>query len=230
MSRRRGLLVGGAVVAVLLAILFLSDPTEDRYGRPPLDPRGTGPEGTAALVDLLRQEGADVRIGLPDDRDDVVLLAVKGQDTVGALEQVRAAGGDGAVIVCLQNGVANEREALRRFADVYGVVVFCPAVHLEPGVVQASAVPLSGILDVGRYPSSQEGLQSLQQSPGNAPGWEGPYLKKDVPRDPWGNPYQYKSPGDHGEYDLASLGSDGAQGGDGEASDVTSWAGEAKSR
>jgi general secretion pathway protein G len=78
-------------------------------------------------------------------------------------------------------------------------------------------------LDVGRYPNSQEGLQALQQSPGNAPGWEGPYLKKDIPRDPWGNPYQYKSPGEHGEFDLVSLGSDGAAGGDGEARDVTSW-------
>ena len=78
-------------------------------------------------------------------------------------------------------------------------------------------------LDVGRYPNSQEGLQALQQSPGNAPGWEGPYLKKDIPRDPWGSPYQYKSPGEHGEYDIASLGSDGAAGGEGEASDVTSW-------
>jgi general secretion pathway protein G len=84
-------------------------------------------------------------------------------------------------------------------------------------------------LDVGRYPSSQEGLQALQQSPGNAPGWEGPYLKKDVPRDPWGSPYQYRSPGEHGEYDLTSLGSDGAPGGDGEATDVTSW-GEDKTR
>jgi general secretion pathway protein G len=84
-------------------------------------------------------------------------------------------------------------------------------------------------LDVGRYPNSQEGLQALQQSPGNAPGWEGPYLKKDIPRDPWGNPYQYKSPGDHGEYDLLSLGSDGGAGGDGEAGDVTSW-GEGKTR
>ena len=84
-------------------------------------------------------------------------------------------------------------------------------------------------LDVGRYPNSQEGLQALQQSPGNAPGWEGPYLKKDIPRDPWGNPYQYKAPGEHGEYDLSSLGSDGSAGGDGEARDVTSW-GEGKTQ
>ena len=84
-------------------------------------------------------------------------------------------------------------------------------------------------LDIGRYPSSQEGLQALQQSPGNAPGWEGPYLKKEIPRDPWGSPYQYRSPGEHGEYDLVSLGSDSAAGGDGEAADVTSW-GEGKTR
>ena len=85
-------------------------------------------------------------------------------------------------------------------------------------------------LDVGRYPTSQEGLQALQQSPGNAQGWEGPYLKKEVPRDPWGNPYQYKSPGDHGEYDVISLGSDGSAGGDGEATDVTSWGTEGKTK
>ena len=83
-------------------------------------------------------------------------------------------------------------------------------------------------LDTGRYPSSQEGLQALQANPGNVNGWEGPYLKKDVPRDPWGNPYQYKAPGDHGEYDLWSLGSDNAPGGDGEAGDITSWGGEGK--
>lgn len=84
-------------------------------------------------------------------------------------------------------------------------------------------------LDVGRYPTTQEGLTALQQSPSNASGWEGPYLKKDIPKDPWGNTYQYRSPGEHGEYDIASLGSDGTPGGEGEASDVTSW-GEGKTR
>lgn len=78
-------------------------------------------------------------------------------------------------------------------------------------------------LDTSRYPTSQEGLQALQANPGNLAGWEGPYLKKDVPRDPWGNLYQYKSPGDHGEYDLWSNGSDNSPGGEGEALDVTSW-------
>jgi general secretion pathway protein G len=84
-------------------------------------------------------------------------------------------------------------------------------------------------LDTGRYPATQEGLQVLQTNPGNAPGWDGPYLKKDVPRDPWGYPYQYKSPGDHGEYDLWSFGGNNAPGGEGEAADVTSWSGEDKS-
>lgn len=83
-------------------------------------------------------------------------------------------------------------------------------------------------LDTGRYPTTQEGLQTLQVNPGNVSGWDGPYLKKDVPRDPWGDPYQYKSPGDHGEYDLWSWGSDNAPGGEGEAADVTSWGAEGK--
>ena len=78
-------------------------------------------------------------------------------------------------------------------------------------------------LDTSRYPTSQEGLQALDKNPGNLAGWEGPYLKKDVPRDPWGSPYQYKSPGDHGEYDLWSNGADNSPGGEGEAEDVTSW-------
>jgi general secretion pathway protein G len=78
-------------------------------------------------------------------------------------------------------------------------------------------------LDAGRYPTSQEGLEALQANPGNLGGWNGPYLKKDIPRDPWGNAYQYKSPGEHGEYDLSSNGADNAPGGEGEAADVTSW-------
>jgi general secretion pathway protein G len=84
-------------------------------------------------------------------------------------------------------------------------------------------------LDAGRYPSTQEGLAALWTNPGALPGWEGPYLKKPVPADPWGNPYQYKSPGDHGEYDLWSHGANGIAGGDGEAADVTSWGAEGKS-
>jgi general secretion pathway protein G len=78
-------------------------------------------------------------------------------------------------------------------------------------------------LDVGRYPTTDAGLASLYTKPQNVEKWEGPYLKKPVPMDPWGNAYLYKSPGDHGDYDLSSYGSDAKPGGTGEASDVTSW-------
>ncbi len=78
-------------------------------------------------------------------------------------------------------------------------------------------------LDVGQYPSAEQGLAALRTAPANLPKWAGPYLKRDIPVDPWGNPYQYKAPGQHGDYDLISLGSDAAPGGVGEAADVTSW-------
>jgi len=75
-------------------------------------------------------------------------------------------------------------------------------------------------LDVGRYPSSAEGLTVLTAAPPSEAKWRGPYLKKDVPADPWGKPYQYRSPGEHGDYDLLSLGKDGRPGGEGEAADL----------
>jgi len=79
-------------------------------------------------------------------------------------------------------------------------------------------------LEVGRYPSTSEGLDALVDNPGNAPNWNGPYLKKkDVPKDPWGYDYHYRSPGQHGPFEVYSLGSDNAQGGEDEAQDVASW-------
>jgi general secretion pathway protein G len=82
-------------------------------------------------------------------------------------------------------------------------------------------------LDVGRYPTSQEGLAALRQRPFGVDRWDGPYLKKDVPADPWNRPYFYRSPGDGGRpYDLASYGADGAPGGDGDNRDITSWQGD----
>ncbi|MBI2206841.1 MAG: type II secretion system major pseudopilin GspG [Candidatus Rokubacteria bacterium] len=78
-------------------------------------------------------------------------------------------------------------------------------------------------LDVGAYPATSDGLDALVRNP-NKPKWNGPYLKKSVPKDPWGNPYKYRCcPGQHGDYDLWSDGGDGAPGGDGENADVTSW-------
>jgi general secretion pathway protein G len=77
-------------------------------------------------------------------------------------------------------------------------------------------------LDAGRYPTTQEGLNSLNVNPG-VDRWQGPYLKKELPQDPWGRPYQYQYPGNNGEYDLFSYGADGVPGGEGEDADVVSW-------
>jgi 2-dehydropantoate 2-reductase len=124
-------------------------------------------------LDAIRRDG--LRVGCPDGavtvpipavgtpsevdwrRDDVVLLGVKSQDTAAALDQLRAAA-PGAAVVCLQNGVENERQALRRFERVYGVCVMLPTGHLEPGVVLAFSSPITGLLDIGRYPSGVDGV------------------------------------------------------------------------
>lgn len=90
--------------------------------------------------------------------------------------------------------------------------------------IQNFATALDGFyIDVGRYPSSQEGLQALRNKPEAAEKWKGPYLKKEVPLDPWGNPYVYRSPGRSGGYEISSYGEDGREGGEGENADVQSW-------
>jgi general secretion pathway protein G len=78
-------------------------------------------------------------------------------------------------------------------------------------------------LDAGHYPSTAQGMSALMSKPANEAKWDGPYLKKALPSDPWGNAYQYRQPGEHGEYDLYSYGKDGRQGGTGENADVTNW-------
>lgn len=82
-------------------------------------------------------------------------------------------------------------------------------------------------LDNGRYPATEEGLEALRRAPpeGHAPRWRGPYLRREVPLDPWGQPYLFRSPGveNPDSYDLLSLGRDGAPGGEGEDADVLSW-------
>jgi general secretion pathway protein G len=78
-------------------------------------------------------------------------------------------------------------------------------------------------LEVGRYPSNEEGLQSLRVRPPNVTNWDGPYLKKDVQPDPWGRPYLYRFPGTHGDYDLLSFGADGQEGGEGDNGSIVNW-------
>lgn len=93
--------------------------------------------------------------------------------------------------------------------------------------IEMTGAALDGFrLDLGRYPSSEEGLPLLWNKPDDdklAAVWRGPYLKKKLEKDPWGNPYVYASPGEHGEYDLISLGADGKPGGSGDDADINSW-------
>ena len=78
-------------------------------------------------------------------------------------------------------------------------------------------------IDVGRYPTSAEGLHALNEAPPNELGWAGPYLKKTVPLDPWHHAFVYEQPGSHGEFDLYSYGKDGRPGGAGQDADLTNW-------
>jgi 2-dehydropantoate 2-reductase len=107
------------------------------------------PQERVVLPIPVARSPAEAGIGAGD----VVLLATKSQDTWGALGALREATPDGAPVVCLQNGVENERVALRLFPDVYGAVVMSPTAHLEPGTVQAYGGRRTGTIDIGRYPS-----------------------------------------------------------------------------
>jgi len=78
-------------------------------------------------------------------------------------------------------------------------------------------------LDVGKYPNTDQGLEALRVKPDGEEKWDGPYISKEVPLDPWGNPYVYESPSDHGDYSIISLGADGNPGGEGEDTDIVNW-------
>jgi len=78
-------------------------------------------------------------------------------------------------------------------------------------------------LDVGRYPTTEQGLKVLMEQPDGVRFWDGPYLEKNVPLDPWRNPYIYECPGERSEYEIITLGADGEIGGEGEDKDISSW-------
>jgi general secretion pathway protein G len=78
-------------------------------------------------------------------------------------------------------------------------------------------------LDIGRYPTTAQGLEALRERPDGIDKWDGPYLRKELPLDPWGNPYVYESPSEHGEYAIVSYGADGTPGGEGIDMDIVSW-------
>jgi 2-dehydropantoate 2-reductase len=104
--------------------------------------------------------------------DDVVLMAVKSQDTAVALDAIVAAGGRAAAVVCVQNGVDNERQAARRVPRVYGLCLLMPASHLEPGVVEIREAPVPGVLDLGRYPSGSDATAEAVAADLRAAGFE----------------------------------------------------------
>ncbi len=81
----------------------------------------------------------------------------------------------------------------------------------------------SFLVDMGRYPSTQEGLKALRAKTDGSEKWNGPYLKKEIPNDPWGSSYAYRAPGRSGGYEIVSFGADGREGGEGENADITSW-------
>lgn len=78
-------------------------------------------------------------------------------------------------------------------------------------------------LDVGSYPTTEQGLEALRQKPSGVDRWDGPYVRKELPSDPWGNPYVYESPSEHGDYAIVSHGADGKAGGEGLDADIVSW-------
>ena len=114
-------------------------------------------------------------------------------------------------------------------ASLVGPQVFKHLSSSKTKAAQLQIQELSGALDLyrlelGSYPTTEQGLDALLTKPRNMDNWNGPYLKKNVIRkDPWGNDYQYRSPGQHGDFDLWSLGADNREGGDGENRDVLSW-------
>jgi 2-dehydropantoate 2-reductase len=112
------------------------------------------PEGSFPL--RLQAEAGAAEIRWRDG--DIALLAMKSQDTEAALRDLAAVAPPSVVVVCAQNGVANERAALRRFASTVGMCVISPATHLAPGVVEAESLPCPGILDVGRYPDGVDAV------------------------------------------------------------------------
>jgi 2-dehydropantoate 2-reductase len=143
--------VGGSVGARLFergheVVLIARGPHLDAVQRDGLTVRT--PDGTVTLRVPAVSHPAEI-----DWRpEDVVLMTVKSQHTAGALDDLRKAADD-ALVICAQNGVANERMALRRFSRVYAMMVMLPATHMKPGEVIMHASPVGGILDAGSYPA-----------------------------------------------------------------------------
>ena len=120
------------------------------------------------------------------------------------------------LVVVLIIGLLSGFVAPRYFAQVSK-----SEIHVAKAQLEALAKALDQYrLDTGHYPTSELGLEALMTRPPSEPKWNGPYLRKGVPPDPWGKPYLYRMPGEKGEFDLVSLGKDGQPGGSGENADI----------
>ncbi|NWG13156.1 MAG: type II secretion system major pseudopilin GspG [Acidobacteria bacterium] len=114
-------------------------------------------------------------------------------------------------------------------AAVVGPRIFDKLAQSKQQIAKIQIKELEGALslfsfDVGRFPTTSEGLEALIRNPGNLEAWKGPYLNKnELPLDPWRKPYVYRCPGQHGDFDLFSLGPDGVEGGEDENADVVNW-------
>jgi 2-dehydropantoate 2-reductase len=139
------------------------------------------PEGAVTLPIPVAPSPTEISFG----SEDVVVLAMKGQDTRAAVSALAAVAPADIPVVCAQNGVDNERTALRRFDNVYGFCVMCPTTHLAPGVVQANSSPVTGLMDIGRWPAgTDEVTDSVAEALRSATYHS--ETRSDIPRWKWG--------------------------------------------
>jgi len=135
------------------------------------------PEGSVTLPIPVVGSPSELTFG----PDDVVIVAVKSQDTAGVVESLAAVAPSSTPIVCLQNGVANEVAFLRRFSSVHGVTVMAPTWHLEPGVVRAYTHAAAAILDIGRWPAGVDDVTEAVAAAFGSSGFES-LARPDIPR------------------------------------------------
>lgn len=175
--------IGGTVAARLEAatyevIVVARGPHHDAIARRGLELRS--PAGVSMHRLTVTDDPASIEWNTPT----AILLAVKSHQTETALAVLRRAAPRATPIACLQNGIANEERVQRWFSEVYGVCVMCPALHLEPGIVEASAGPITGLFDIGRYPSGCDETAEQIAAAFNASGFES-IVRRDVMRWKW---------------------------------------------
>jgi len=139
------------------------------------------PEGETTLRVSVVSDASELELA----EDDIVIIAAKSNDTMGVMERLSQHAPPEIAVVCAQNGVENERVALRKFAHVYGLCVILPATHLTPGVVRASSSPLTGLLDLGCWPNGADNQARQIASVLSASTFDA-VVREDIARWKWG--------------------------------------------